>query len=56
MGMGAELMKKLLESCKKLNKKHRVLASAAIITALIVAGVWHILLHMLQQRVEFQLI
>ena len=39
MGMGAELMKKLLESCKKLNKKHRVLASAAIVAALIVAGV-----------------
>ena len=39
MGMGAELMKKVFESCRKLNKKHRVLAGAALVTALIITGV-----------------
>ena len=36
MGMGAELMKKIFESCKKINKKHRVLASVVLASVIIV--------------------
>ena len=39
MGMGAELMKKLSESCKKLNRNHRILICAAFAATLIVCGV-----------------
>ena len=39
MGMGAELMKKLSESCKKLNRNHRILVCAAFAATLIVCGV-----------------
>ena len=37
--MGAELMKKLSESCKKLNRNHRILICAAFAATLIVCGV-----------------
>ena len=37
--MGAELMKKLSESCKKLNRNHRILVCAAFAATLIVCGV-----------------
>ena len=39
MGMGAELMKKLSESCKKLNRNHRILVCAVFAATLIVCGV-----------------
>ena len=39
MGMGAELMKKLSESCKKFNRNHRILVCAAFAATLIVCGV-----------------
>lgn len=39
MGMGAELMKKLSESCKKINRNHRILVCAAFAATLIVCGV-----------------
>ena len=39
MGMGAELMKKLSESCKKLNRNHRILICAAFAATLIVCVV-----------------
>ena len=39
MGMGAELMKKLSESCKKLNRNHRILVCAAFAATLIVCGI-----------------
>lgn len=39
MGMGAELMKKLSESCKKLNRNHRIFVCAAFAATLIVCGI-----------------
>ena len=40
--MGAELMKKLSESCKKLNRNHRILICAAFAATLIAVSYTHL--------------